>query len=176
VESGPLPGVDLDDLDHLLSGAVRDPFGAIHPSFMGGEYLPPLRKDEVEIARVELESTTGDVTSIRAAKEGDLITYSIVDEYDTEFDVSPASSAEPLTLVELVTMLDGASEGESLALVYTEMNYAGNESRGDLESLKSFTRVESQIYPALAEHHRKLTESWYRREKKRLTGEASAES
>jgi len=38
----------------------------IHPSFMGGEYLPDYRRDEIEIARIELESTTSDVISVRA--------------------------------------------------------------------------------------------------------------
>jgi hypothetical protein len=38
----------------------------IHPSFMGGAYLPELLPTEVEIARIELKSTTSDVISIRA--------------------------------------------------------------------------------------------------------------
>ena len=37
----------------------------IHPSFMGGEYLPDCGEDETEIARIELRSTLADVISIR---------------------------------------------------------------------------------------------------------------
>ncbi|MBW2291643.1 MAG: hypothetical protein JRG94_04960, partial [Deltaproteobacteria bacterium] len=44
----------------------REAAGRLHPSLMGGEYLPNLRKDEVEIARIELDSVTGDVISLRA--------------------------------------------------------------------------------------------------------------
>ena len=38
---------------------------------MGGEYLPDCIAGETEIARIELESTLADVTSIRAKREGD---------------------------------------------------------------------------------------------------------
>ena len=38
----------------------RSAAGAIHPCFMGGEYLPDFLPDEVEIARVTMQSTTMD--------------------------------------------------------------------------------------------------------------------
>jgi hypothetical protein len=38
---------------------------------MGGEYLPDYEEGDVEIARIELESTTADVISIRVKKEGE---------------------------------------------------------------------------------------------------------
>jgi len=67
----------------LLSETLRDEqrrlFGSMHPSFMGVEYLPDLYEDEVEIARVELRSTTGDVISIRARPEGNGVAYRVVD-------------------------------------------------------------------------------------------------
>ena len=37
-----------------LDSTTRSIQGSIHPWLMGGEYLPPLRPDEVEIARVTL--------------------------------------------------------------------------------------------------------------------------
>ena len=37
---------------------------------MGGEYLPDYRANEVEIVRIELQSTTADVTSVRARLVG----------------------------------------------------------------------------------------------------------
>src|SRR5450755_1125443 len=53
-------GVTIHDgLDAaVLDEAMRRAWGRIHPANMGGEYLPPLRKGEVEIARISLESTT----------------------------------------------------------------------------------------------------------------------
>jgi hypothetical protein len=82
---------DLDDslLQPELSEDQRDRLGRIHPSFLGGEYLPSYLPQEAEIARIELESTTADVISIRARRAGEhQIRYRIVDEYDTEFTVS----------------------------------------------------------------------------------------
>ena len=53
-----------------LSDEDREVLGAIHPSFMGGEYLPGYRRNEVEIVRIELDSTTSDVISLRARPIG----------------------------------------------------------------------------------------------------------
>ena len=64
-----------------LDSTARSMQGAIHPWLMGGEYLPPLRVDEVEIARVTLRSVTMDVFSIRARRSGERINYRLVDEY-----------------------------------------------------------------------------------------------
>jgi hypothetical protein len=47
--------------DNLLADTLEDErrvsLGRIHPSYMGGEYLPNYDQSEVEIARIELEST-----------------------------------------------------------------------------------------------------------------------
>jgi hypothetical protein len=56
--------------------------GRLHPSFMGGEYLPDRRDTEVEIARLNIDSTTSDVTSVYARLGKDRINYRVVDEYD----------------------------------------------------------------------------------------------
>src|SRR5438552_16359009 len=51
----PIPdGLDAPVLDE----AMREAWGKMHPSNMGGEYLPPLRKGEIEIARISLQSVT----------------------------------------------------------------------------------------------------------------------
>jgi len=71
-----------------LDDESRRSLGQIHPTFMGGEYLPNYRRQEVAIARIELESTTSDVISLRATSAGALIKYSLVDEYETEFPPS----------------------------------------------------------------------------------------
>lgn len=133
----------------------------IHPSFMGGAYLPELLPTEVEIARIELKSTTSDVISIRARRHpgSDLIHYRIVDEYDTEFGFEPTTSTEPLTHDELVTLIDNADEGMGggLALCYNEMNLEG---MGDAESLRHFTTVSSLFYPDLYGHYEAVFDRW----------------
>ena len=42
--------------------------GSLHPRLMGGEYLRDRQPDEVEIARIVLDSTTQDVLSLRATR------------------------------------------------------------------------------------------------------------
>jgi hypothetical protein len=83
--------VDAHLLD-VLDGKTRHLLGQIHPTFMGGEYLPEYKSGQVEIARVELESTTADVISVRATPKSSDIVYSIVDEYDSAFELSPVRS------------------------------------------------------------------------------------
>ncbi|MFY9984140.1 MAG: hypothetical protein WAK31_05250 [Chthoniobacterales bacterium] len=92
-----------------LSEDARERLGRIHPTFMGGEYLPGYRASEVEIVRIELESTTADVISVRARLVGRKtarIEYKVVDEYQSEFVFKPRGSTKPLTLGQLIDSLD----------------------------------------------------------------------
>ena len=41
-------------LNDSLDDRVRESLGRIHPTFMGGEYLPKYSRREVEIARIQL--------------------------------------------------------------------------------------------------------------------------
>jgi hypothetical protein len=152
-----------------LGEEQRSRLGQIHPSFMGGEYLPHYEWGQIEIARVELQSTTSDVISIRASKEGERIAYSVVDEYETEFHVSPRSRAKPLSQAQLIDLIDNAGGGESLALCYTMMNSSGSCIE-DLDAIRSFTRVESLFYPQLNLHYEQVLNFWYENEKAKLFG------
>jgi hypothetical protein len=164
----------VDDLQQgllldCLGEEDRTGLGKIHPSFMGGEYLPDYEEGEVEIARIELESTTADVISIRVKREAERIAYLIVDEYETEFTILPIHSDKPLTLSELVRLIDGAMEEGSLGLYYTQMNYEeGERSIEWLDQMRHFTRVESVFYPQLNLHYEKLLDLWYEEEKAKL--------
>ena len=105
---------DVPDLiaKSALSDEERTAFGRIHPDFMGGEYLPDIGDQEVEIARITLASTTSDVTSVYARRDKHRIRYRVVDEYDGEMLTGPGpttrTSIKPLTLKELVKFFDGA--------------------------------------------------------------------
>ena len=90
-----------------LSDADRRALGRLHPSFMGGEYLPDRRDTEVEIARINIDSTTSDVTSIYAKAGKDRIRYRVVDEYNgyTLSEKCTRSSKRPLSLGELIEFL-----------------------------------------------------------------------
>jgi hypothetical protein len=155
----------IEDLDPALLADETDPellgfLGQLHPSFMGGEYLPEYLPTEVEIARIELQSVTSDVISIRARREsGDsLIHYRILDEYGTTFDIDPETSAEPLTHDELVRLIDTVNGGEAggLGLCFNQMNLDGSGA----ESLRHFTTVRSDFYPDLHSHYDAIHEQW----------------
>ena len=96
--------IDTLIAEHALTSHDRSSLSSIHPSFMGGEYLPSTQQDEVEIARIAIASTTGDVTSIYARHSDGQIHYRVVDEYDGDtLDGDPnRTSSQPLSLVELV--------------------------------------------------------------------------
>jgi hypothetical protein len=153
----------------VLSDEQRAWLGAVHPSFLEGEYLTAYRVGEVEIARIELQSTTADVISVRAQPANIRFVYSICDEYESKFTVSPASSIRPLTLAELIGMIDNAGFRESLGIDYTVRNYEGGTRTAErLDALKTFTRVESTFYPQITVHYRRLVQSWFLEEQKRL--------
>jgi len=96
-------------LADTLSEADRASLGRINPRFMGGEYLPPYLKGEVEIARIVLQSVTMDVYSIRARRRRGPIRYRMVDEYQTEFALGRKSSQGPLTLRQLIWLIESSS-------------------------------------------------------------------
>jgi len=109
-------GLVDDLLVDTLSDEQREDLAQIHPSFRGGEFLPPYAAQELEIARIELQSSTWDVISVRARRADDTIYYSICDEYASQFELCPPLSNVPLTLGELIDLIDHAGEQESLGL------------------------------------------------------------
>ncbi len=91
-------------VDELLKSAMsRDDqkaLEAFHPMYMGGNYLPDLQDDEVEIARVLLESVTRDVTVVFARRDKGGICYRLVDEYESDWPEIQSDKA--LSLRELI--------------------------------------------------------------------------
>jgi len=159
-----------------LSDEARERLGRIHPTFMGGEYLPGYRASEVEIVRIELESTTADVISVRARLVGRKrarIEYKVVDEYRSEFVFKPHSSTRPPTLGQLIDSLDDVENlggpqldaGEPAWLRYgwvlgsNEMNRACSDTR-DSVPYRNFTSITSEFYSDLARHYRRLIDRW----------------
>ena len=158
----------LEDLDEALlkdevDDSVRESLGRIHPSFMGGEYLPEYFPGEIEIARICLQSTTGDVISLRAyPTPSGKIGYRVVDEYEAAFTLPIPESDLPLTLRELVLQLDegtmddhGFPDG-GLSLGYNNLN----AESGDVEQLRHFTRISSGFYHQLVQHFEHVFDDW----------------
>ena len=163
----PIP-VGLDAA--VLDKSTREAWGRLHPSNMGGEYLPALRKGEVEIARVSLESTTADQISIRARRLVGRIGYRIVDEYpdSSTYVCHPASSVAPLSLRELVALMETASEGGSIVLSILGMNFSDSEPA----ELAAFITVTSDFYADLGRYYRALTDAWLEERAREKSGES----
>jgi len=131
-----------------LAGEDLVMWGRVHPAMMGGEYLPALAEGEVEIARIGLDSTTGDQISIRAQQEDSTIRYRAADEYESTFLLSIETSEVPLTLGELIRLIDeSAYDGDCYAggLVISHLAY-NLEGGSDVDDLEGFVSVESAYY------------------------------
>jgi hypothetical protein len=146
----------------LLDEEDRAAIGRIHPAFMGGEYLPPLLGDEVEIARISLASVTADQISVRARRVAGGIAYRVVDEYGEDgpgYVCRPKRSKLPLTLGELVAMIDGAEEGEGAAMSALIQNVRGG---ADVPTAyRDFVRVSSEFYAQLGAYYEAKIEAWF---------------
>jgi hypothetical protein len=159
--AGRLEELDPKILQSEPDEDTRDRLGRIHPSFLGGEFLPGYRFGEVEIARICLQSTTSDVISIRARPLSEGIAYRVEDEYETVFKLGPPQTQRPLSLTELIETIDGGSIQDwdstvGLALVYNEMNAQST----DFENLRQFTRISSCAYRQLDAHYENVFEEW----------------
>ncbi len=132
-----------------LSEVARQYVGSLHPSFMRGEYLPSVNKEEIEIARIRIDSTTGDVTSVYARLVGKRIAYRVVDEYqgDTLSDRKQRTSSRPLTMGQMIEYFLGAWD-----------LYLCLESNFDdaLEEMLGFFEGESEFYPYFDSELRRL--------------------
>ena len=156
----------LEELDSALLQDESDPdqrfsLGAIHPTFMGGEFLPSYVAGEVEIARICLQSTTADVISLRARAVPGGITYRVEDEYDGKFTLPITSSEKPLTLAEVIRQFEQGHLEEvdypgGLALGYNNLNAESSEPA----HLRHFTRIYSSPYPQLESHFERVFEDW----------------
>lgn len=158
--------IPLELLSESLPKKERERIGRIHPSLMGGEYLPQLSdaEDEVEIARIELNSVTWDVISIRARRslEEDgsylgYIRYRMVDEYDTEFEEwEELETAEPLTFGDLLDLLERWENPRDW-----NWEEGGTRTREYLEEMRDFASFSSSFYPQLSAYYEEEAQEWY---------------
>jgi len=139
----------------VLDEQDRRALGRLHPSFMGGEYLPNRQETEVEIARINIDSTTSDVTSVYAKAGKSRIYYRVVDEYngDTLSVRRTRTSKRTLTLAELVEFFLGAWPLKDVL--------DGNDL--DLEGAHDFTHPSSEFYPQFSAAICTQIDSWYQK-------------
>lgn len=128
----------LDEVG-ITTNSIRH-LEAIHPMFMGGNYLPNMDEGEVEIARIEIASTTHDVTCLFAKMDNGRIRFRVVDEYggDTLNTPHEATTDEPFTLLEMTNFFLSAWS----LIEVLEMNFDGQ-----LEPSLAFFKAKSRFYP-----------------------------
>ena len=165
LEAGGPAALDPSLFEESLAETERRAVGRLHPSFMGGEYLPDLRELEVEIARIELASTMRDVISVRARPEGAHPAYSVVDEYETAFAFCPDSSSRPLTLGQLVSLIESIRVEEAHHAAYPEgpglpAGFRQIQSEWDLGEAACFVTVSSELYPQLELYYENDARAW----------------
>lgn len=140
-----------------LSDEERKNFGAVHPMFMGGEYLDDKEENEVEIARIVLDSTTCDVTCVYAKKMPEGIQYRVVDEYDGDTlneDEQPVTET-PMTLEELTDYF--LSTWDLMHVLEDNFVVYGDEP----EMARSFVKeASSSFYSQFEELIRQKVDEW----------------
>ena len=158
------PGLNEFLAREELSKEEREIWGGIHPTFLGGEFLPVMLDGEVEIVRISLNSTTNDQISVRACKKGKIISYRVVGEYeeDMSYDLPFDNSEMPLTLGELVKLMDGTNLPDDIfsgGLVVANWE-CGFEGNSDVEEAIRFVTIKSNFYSQLNEYYEIFSETW----------------
>ena len=153
-----------------ISAEDRDRLGKIHPTLMGGEYLPDYNPGEVEIARVTLDSTTQDVMSIRAYPKKGGIGYRVEDEYQSTFEIEPEFSKRPLTLRQLVRLIDTGKSHQfgPIGLGIIQIHFDCTDE--PVEAFADFMDFSSEFYPALSTHYWFATQRWVQENGSRRAG------
>ena len=167
IQQGRLADASELVLTDSVSDAERTLLGRIHPALMGGEYLPDYFADEVEIARVTMDSTTQDVISIRAYPKNGGICYRVADEYESDFEIKPKFSKRPLTLGQLVRLIDTGDREElgPIGLGIIQINFDCHEEPA--EDYADFMHFTSEFYPDLTKHYWFATQRWLRQNRGR---------
>jgi hypothetical protein len=168
-----------------LEEEERDLWGSVHPANLGGEFLPEPEDDEVEIARIELMSTTGDVYQVPARRGDDgLIQFRVVDDYWDEGSrhrLAIERSEQPLTMGELIELIDTerqdnagwrrGDESDDLGL-FDRDREASLVGTADPSSLVDFATASSAFYPTLTDYYEDRAGAWLEDVRDRLAREA----
>ena len=125
-----------------------------------GEGLPAL-----PLAQVLLDSTLGDVVTVHAVADSQGGYRIIVrDEYETRFTPPIVRTTDPLTLGEMLRVLDETTRSDEpdwkgITDAYREYNATEGVPRGEVAH---FVTVKSEVYPQLEELERRRGEEWAR--------------
>jgi len=130
---------------------------------------------------MEMDTTTLDVTSLRARQSSRGILYRMVDEYlddGTTYRLCRKSSRLPLTLAQVIEIIETAKQlfngepgrGGSPAQIKESYLCSLETSLANLEMVHDFTHVSSLFYPELEAWYEAESEEWYQAKLKELDG------
>lgn len=105
IKADGLNSVESDWTAHDIGDEKKRSLQLQHLQFRGGEDLPDLMPGEIEIARLSLlDSVHGEVTSLRARQNENTsqILLRIVDEWETEYKITPNIVDQPLTVADIM--------------------------------------------------------------------------
>jgi hypothetical protein len=145
-----------------LSKEERRSWGSIHPSLMGGEYLPDQPLGTVEIARISLASVTSDQIVIYARKTAKNIRYSVVDEYGTHYKQPFYQRKDTIRLGEVIKIIDESEHPDGTytgGVVFSTLSANGCQDDESLD--ESFVEVASAFYPDLGAYYKFAVREWY---------------
>jgi hypothetical protein len=125
------------------------------------------KREEIEIARVSLKSTLGDVISIRAQRRGETIHYRIVDDYYSDgirYKCRPQKSTCPLTMHELIGLIDSVrvigDDNWEGGLTNSFRNRLARNADRPPGAFVDFVSVTSEFYPELEDYYREEALEW----------------
>ena len=166
-EGGSLDILPDGILQDQLSTEDRRSWAAINPTYMGGEYLPPLKAGEEPIARVKLASVLWDITEVCARLEDGVIRYQVYDEYESVFSGFKETSLLPLTLGELIELIETALshiyDPPSAGLVWHFLEWPileDGDNYATRKEMEYFVTVTSPFYPELGTHYEQVISRW----------------
>lgn len=147
-----LPDISL--IKEKLTENERQLISRLHPNYMGGEFLPDTKEEEVEIARLVMKSVTQDVYSFRATRKKNNIVYSIENEYDSTFAHTIKTSKLPLNFKQMIKFIDEATDNDASewpSVYGGARQYNYEEGSHEPEEYWDFETLDSAFYSQLSE-------------------------
>ena len=118
----------------------------------------------MEIARLVLASTTQDVYAVRARWVGSELRYRVVDEYETDWYLTRETSERPLSMRELIEVIDTATFDENEWEDLTDALRDGAlADESDASDAADFVTVTSELYPLVTRYYDAKAAAWLQR-------------
>ena len=151
---------------------LKEDEGRKHPWLLGGEHLPALYDNEIEICRIVIKSAMLDIISLRAQKIENEFYFRIVDEHEiNDYQLPYKISKNPLSMMEVVSNLDecicNQSSDNKKGLVKSFFCEQLNDF-DTFEKASKFISVHSIFYHQLENYYEEMKSNWYHQQKKEI--------